>query len=75
MNPTARLLPDGQRLHLQHGPSDLIVWAEGDRALAYRAATARFKTIIAEIVDELTVLREKLSASTARPKTTTPSTT
>ena len=32
--PSARLLP-GDRLHLQHGPSDLIIWAEGGRDAAY----------------------------------------
>ncbi len=67
MMPRACLLPDGQRLHLQHGPSDLIVWAEGDRDRAYRAAANRFETIIAEVVDELSDLRAMLSPLTKRP--------
>ena len=58
--PSARLLP-GDRLHLQHGPSDLIIWAEGGRDAAYLAAAKRFETIIAEIVAELPALREMLS--------------
>lgn len=66
MTPSARLLP-GNRLHLQHGPSDLIIWAEGARDVAYRAAAERFKTIIAEIVAELPALREMLSPLTTNP--------
>ncbi len=65
--PSARLLP-GDRLHLQHGPSDLIIWAEGGRDAAYRAAVKRFETIIAEIVAELPALREMLSPLTTKPK-------
>ncbi|WP_299988518.1 UPF0280 family protein [uncultured Ruegeria sp.] len=68
MRPCARLLPDGQRLHLQHGPSDLIVWAEGERDQAYRAAVKRFETIIAEVVEELPDLRTMLSPLAKRPK-------
>ena len=40
----ARMLPDGRRLHLNDGPIDLIVSAEGDAAdvgLAYAAVHAR----------------------------------
>ena len=65
--PSARLL-SGDRLHLQHGPSDLIIWAEGGRDAAYRAAVKRFETIIAEIVAELPVLREMLSPLIIKPK-------
>ena len=67
MRPAARLLPGGARLHLQHGPSDLIIWAEGARDTAYRAAIRRFETVIAEIVAELTDLRQVLSPLTRRP--------
>ena len=68
MKPVARLMPDGQRLHLQHGPSDLIVWSDGARAQAFRAATERFDTIIAEVVEELSDLRAMLSPVSRRPK-------
>jgi uncharacterized protein len=57
--PSARLLPDG-RLHLQHGPIDLIIEAFGDEAevaLAYRQAWLRFQDILAALVDELPLLR------------------
>lgn len=67
MKPSVRLLPDGQRLHLQHGPSDLIVWAEGAQKQAYSAAAQRFETIIAEIVEELGELRAKLTPRSKPP--------
>ena len=43
--PTARFLPDGKRLLLQHGPIDLVVQAFGDEVNvrdAYAAAVRRF---------------------------------
>ena len=67
MTITARML-SGDRLHLQHGPSDLIIWAEGERELAYTAAGKRFSTIIGEIVSELPVLQERMSLMTLEPK-------
>ena len=55
---TAAMLPDGRRLHLQHGPIDLIVeaWGEG-RQSAYARAIQRFETVLDELVEELSVLR------------------
>lgn len=58
--PVARLLPDGERLHLQHGPIDLVIGADGvggARALAFQAAVARFETVLTELVAELPLLR------------------
>lgn len=58
--PVARWLPDGRRLHLNHGPIDLIVEAfgdEGERRLAYRQAAGRFQTVLDELVAELPALR------------------
>ena len=53
----ASLLPDG-RLHLHHGPIDLIITAEGSgREVAYRAATSRFAGLLEELVAELPELR------------------
>jgi ApbE superfamily uncharacterized protein (UPF0280 family) len=57
MRPTATLLPDGKRLHLQHGPIDLIIGADGDRARAFTAASERFETILDDLVAELPFLR------------------
>jgi len=56
-----RLLPDGCRLHLQDGPIDLIVEAfgkPGEVQNAYRAACARFETVLDELCGELSLLRQ-----------------
>lgn len=67
--PQIAMLPDGRRLHLNHGPIDLILEAFGEvtevRA-AYGQATARFRTILGELVEELPALRSAASSS-ARP--------
>lgn len=55
-----RMLPDGHRLHLQDGPIDLVIGADGRTdavAAAYRAATARFTTLLDELCAELSLLR------------------
>ena len=57
MGAVARLLPDGERLHLQHGPIDLIIGAEGARDAAFAAARARFGTVLDKLVAELPLLR------------------
>jgi ApbE superfamily uncharacterized protein (UPF0280 family) len=62
----ARMLPDGRRLHLQHGPIDLVIEAFGDTAevrLAYAQAAARFPEILPELVAELPLLRRAADAS------------
>jgi hypothetical protein len=56
--PQAEWLPDGVRMHLHHGPIDLILWADpAARNAAYARAWARFRTILDELVTELPVLR------------------
>lgn len=55
--PVAAMLPGG-RLHLQHGPIDLVIGVSGAANSAYRAATARFRTVLEELVTELTILRQ-----------------
>ncbi|MGQ9368020.1 UPF0280 family protein [Azospirillum sp. ST 5-10] len=62
----ARLLPDG-RLHLQHGPIDLIIGAEGERdavTAAFRAAARRFPDVLPALCAELVHLRTPLGAGT-----------
>ncbi len=57
--PQACLLPKG-RLHLQDGPIDLIVEAQGEAGavrLAYEAAARRFTGLLDELCAELTSLR------------------
>jgi ApbE superfamily uncharacterized protein (UPF0280 family) len=56
----AAWLPHGRRLHLQHGPIDLIVKAFGaadEVRAAYAQAAARFRPILDELVAELPMLR------------------
>lgn len=63
--PQASLLPDGRRLHLNHGPVDLIVEAFGaarEVQASYAQATARFRTVLEELVEELPLLRSAASA-------------
>jgi ApbE superfamily uncharacterized protein (UPF0280 family) len=51
---------DGARLHLQHGPIDLIVecdGAAGECTAARRAAVDRFDGLLDELVEELALLR------------------
>jgi len=58
--PQVGWLKDGKRLHLQDGPIDLIVEANGDREnlrTAYAAAIARFTGLLDELCDELPLLR------------------
>lgn len=66
--PVAALLADG-RLHLQHGPIDLVIAADAPECAqvlrAYRAATVRFTGLLATLVAELPVLRARVAA--ARP--------
>jgi hypothetical protein len=55
------MLPDGRRLHLQDGPIDLIVAAFGKSVEienAYRAASDRFPSVLDELCEELTKLRQ-----------------
>lgn len=59
------MLPDNKRLHLQHGPIDLIVEAFGvpsEIDKAYRAAGQRFATILEELVAELPKLRQRTNS-------------
>ena len=57
--PVSARLSDG-RLHLQHGPIDLIIEAFGASAeveASYRQAVDRFEDILATLVRELPTLR------------------
>jgi ApbE superfamily uncharacterized protein (UPF0280 family) len=58
--PQIGLLPDGKRLHLQDGPIDLVIeanGAEGDVRAAYQAAARRFTGLLDELCGELVELR------------------
>ncbi|MGA8319463.1 MAG: UPF0280 family protein [Xanthobacteraceae bacterium] len=67
---TARFLPDGKRLLLQHGPIDLVVQTFGDEAAAgaaYQAAIRRFGGLLAELCQELVLLRSPFDRTRAMP--------
>lgn len=58
--PSKAWLGDGRRLHLQHGPIDLIIEADGspdEVRRAYDQACQRFETVLSELVQELPDLR------------------
>lgn len=58
-----RLLEDGRRLHLQHGPIDIIAEAFGQAdevQKSYIQASAVFSTILEDLVKVLPLLREPL---------------
>ncbi|MCR9221156.1 MAG: UPF0280 family protein [Alphaproteobacteria bacterium] len=66
--PLLARLPDGRR-HFQHGPIDLLIEAEGDRAeveAAYAQAEAAFPDILPRLAAELPLLRRPVSDETPR---------
>ncbi len=67
MKPRADILPCGKRLHLQHGPIDLIIGADGDRQAAFSAAKERFATVLQELVYELPELKLPLTRDIPPP--------
>ena len=57
--PASARFPDG-RLHLQHGPIDLVIKAFGEHEeveAAYGQAWDRFQDVLQTLVDELAMLR------------------
>ena len=65
------LLDDGRRLHLQHGPIDIVAQAFGEAAevaAAYRQAGACFSGILDDLVAELALLRRALGPSRPTPR-------
>jgi ApbE superfamily uncharacterized protein (UPF0280 family) len=67
--PQIATLPDG-RLHLQHGPIDLIVGAFGEAEVvraACAAAARRFATVLDELCGELPLLRSAVRVGSVRP--------
>ena len=65
MSAAGALLPDG-RLHLQHGPIDLIIGVVGPAEAAYRAAAARFEGLLGALVAELPALRRPVAPGVLR---------
>jgi uncharacterized protein len=72
MRATARLMVGSgtPRLHLQDGPIDLILLAEGTADAvntAYRAATRAFATVLDQLCAELPLLRAQVTSDTPWP--------
>jgi len=66
---TASMLPDGKRLHLQAGPIDLVIDADGDAtevARAFEQASQAFEPVLVDLVAELPLLRAPVSAGLSR---------
>ncbi len=58
-------------LHLNHGPIDLLLHAEGEPAevrIAYNNASRRFETVLTDLVRELPLLRRELPTGVVRPE-------
>ncbi|WP_274626677.1 UPF0280 family protein [Arvimicrobium flavum] len=67
--PQVSWLPDGRRLHMNHGPIDLIVeaFSAADEVhAAYAQAAARFRTILGELVEDLGELRRPATRNAPR---------
>lgn len=63
--PQIRWLQEGRRLHLHHGPIDLICEIQGpDKAICFEAIVARFETILDGLVSELPRLRKPVCETT-----------
>jgi ApbE superfamily uncharacterized protein (UPF0280 family) len=63
MHAVRQALP-GRRWHFQHGPIDIVIGADGEQAAvraAHEAAWQRFQPLLAELVDELPLLRRAVS--------------
>jgi uncharacterized protein len=68
--PAARLLADGRRLHLHHGPVDVVLEAWGERgevAAAYRQAADAFEGLLEALVAELPLLRAPVGEARPAP--------
>ncbi|KZM50173.1 hypothetical protein OA90_11940 [Labrenzia sp. OB1] len=62
MGALATMLPDGQRLHLQYGPIDLVIGASGpadEINQAYNQARDAFEPVLDDLVRELPRLRRQ----------------
>ena len=65
----AQWLDDG-RLHLHHGPIDLVIGADGTPGAVRQACSAaidRFATVLEELVSELALLRTPVDQIACRP--------
>ena len=70
--PVAAYLDGGRRLHLQHGPIDLILGVEDAEGAvvqpSFDAAIARFQDVLATLAGELPLLRRALDLTSPQPE-------
>jgi len=69
-SPQVQWLDKGRRLHLQHGPIDLIIESTGDTdsvQCSYHQAIDAFQSVLPDLVEELGFLRTPLRIDSARP--------
>ena len=65
VGPTATRI-SGNRLHLHHGPIDLIIGVDGpEREVCFEAAATRFETVLTSLVAELPALRSPIGSQVA----------
>ncbi|MEO1490600.1 MAG: UPF0280 family protein [Pseudomonadota bacterium] len=70
--PVGALLDDGRRLHLQHGPIDLVIEAWGGSAeveRAYGQAATAFDGLLQDLVADLDVLRRPVATRVRHGRT------
>ena len=70
VGPQAAFLADGRRLHLQHGPIDLVIEAQGrpeEITASYRQARTAFEPVLTDLVDELPRLRRPATGDSLPP--------
>ena len=68
--PQIALLPDGRRLHLNHGPIDLIIEAFGappEIEASYRQAAEAFPEVLPTLVAEVELLRKPAGSAVSGP--------
>ncbi len=59
-----------ENLHLNHGPIDLLIHADGNPGevrAAYHNASHRFETVLTDLVQDLPLLRQELSTEEGEP--------
>ncbi len=65
--PQSTMMDDGKRLHLNHGPIDLIIEAFGEEnnvKSAYNRVSHEFDTLLSELVSDLADLRKPIGDQT-----------
>ena len=69
--PQVRILEDGKRLYLSHGPIDLIIEAFGSSEeirFAYDQASRFFSGVLQGLVKELSLLKTPVNEQAKKPK-------